>query len=238
MAQPMKLSFTQGVMETSALKREILGSLRILADGRKFRYARAGAAALAAGNLITAPRADAGHLNQAASAAEVGDRILALTVAGAVLENDYEDGCLQINDGDGEGHQYRILSNGACDDGEVVVLTLAEPLREALTASSKFTLVRSPWAEAAVSADEKNPPVGVTPCGVRAGRYFWAQTGGPGLCLASDASDVGTMLVPGATAGSLAGMNASLDVDRPIVAVAMAAAGVAGQYKPCFLKID
>ena len=51
MAQPMKLSFTQDVTETSPAKREAVGALRITADGRKFRYAKAGAAALAAGSM-------------------------------------------------------------------------------------------------------------------------------------------------------------------------------------------
>ena len=50
----MKLSFTQDVGETSPAKREAVGALRITADGRKFRYAKAGSAALPAGAMLLA----------------------------------------------------------------------------------------------------------------------------------------------------------------------------------------
>ena len=115
MAQPMKLSFTQDVTETSPAKREAVGALRITADGRKFRYAKAGQAALTAGTLGLAPTAVSEHQHLAANPAAVGDRVLSLTVgAEPVMENAYEDGFLQVADSDGKGRQYRILSNTAC----------------------------------------------------------------------------------------------------------------------------
>lgn len=238
MAQPMKLSFTQDVMETSAVKKEILGALRILADGRKYRYAKAGTGGVGAGLLAMAPKAEALLTDQAASAARIGDRVLTLIVGADVAENVFEDGYLQISDAEGKGHQYRILSNSAALAGAGAVLTLAEPLKEALAGTSTYSLIPSPWAGAVASDVEENVPVGVSPCAAAEDRYFWLQTGGPCVCLSADASGVGTMMVPGATAGSLAAMNAALDVDQPAVAVALACAGSAGLYKPFFLKID
>ncbi len=239
MAQPMKLSFTQDVSETSPAKRETLGALRITADGRKFRYAKAGPDALTAGALGLAPAAVAAHQNLAASPAAVGDRVLSLTVGqAAVAENAYEDGYLQVADADGKGRQCRILSNTACAAGGTVVLTLAEPLRAALTADSKVSLVPSPWAGVAASATEENLPAGVSPCDVPAGHYFFAQTGGVACCLASGTAPIGSMLVPGAAAGSLAAMNAALDTDQPVAGVAFAAAFTSGHCQPCFLTLD
>lgn len=238
MAQPMKLSFTQDVMETSVLKKEILGALRILADGRKFRYARAGAGGVGVGLLAMAPKAAALLTDQAASAARIGDRALTLIVGADVAENAFEDGYLQITDAEGKGHQYRILSNAAALAGAGAALTLAEPLKAALDATSRYSLIPSPWAGVAAIGVAENVPVGVSPCAAAAGRYFWLQTGGPCVCLSADASDVGTMMVPGATAGSLAGMKATLDVNQPVIALALACAGSAGLYKPFFLKID
>jgi len=239
MAQPMKLSFTQDVGETSPAKREAVGALRITADGRKFRYARAGSAPMAAGTLGMAPAAVAAHGNLAATPAAVGDRVLPLAVgAAAVTENAYEDGYLQVAEADGKGRQYRILSNTACPAGGSVVLTLAEPVRAALTVDSRVSLVPSPWAGVAASATEENLPAGVAPCDVAAGHYYFAQTGGVACCLAGDAAPVGAMLVPGATAGSLAPMNAALDVDQPVAGVAFAAAAVGGRFQPCFLTLD
>lgn len=239
MAQPMKLSFTQDVAETSPAKREAIGALRITADGRKFRYAKAGGADLTAGSLGLAPAAVPDHQNLAATPAAVGDRVLSLVVGQtAVAENAYEDGYLQVADADGKGRQYRILSNTACAAGGTVILTLAEPVRGALSAASTVSLVPSPWAGVIASATEENLPVGVAPCDVPAGHYYFAQTGGVGCCLAAGTAPVGSMLVPGATAGSLAAMNATLDTDQPVTGVAFAAAFTDGRCQPCFLTID
>jgi len=239
MAQPMKLSFTQDVTETSPAKREAVGALRITADGRKFRYAKAGAAALAAGSMGLAPAAVANHCNLAGTAAAVGDRVLSVTVgATAVTENAYEDGYLQVTETTGSGRQYRILSNTACVASGTVILTLAEGLRAAVTTASKCSLVPSPWCGVTASATEENLPAGVTPCDVPAGHYYFAQTGGVGCCLSAGTPTVGTMLVPGATAGALAAMNATLDVDQPVAGVTFATAGTDGRCSPCFLTLD
>ncbi len=174
-------------------------------DGRKFRYAKAGSAALASGSLGLAPAGVANHLSLTATAAAVGDRVLSVTVgATAVAENAYEDGFLQVAETDGSGRQYRILSNTACAAGGTVVVTLAEALRAALTTASKVSLVPSPWCGVTTSATEENLPAGVTPCDVPAGHYYFAQTGGVSCCRASGTPAVGSMLVPAATAGSSA----------------------------------
>ncbi|MFZ5812849.1 MAG: hypothetical protein ACOY4F_12450 [Thermodesulfobacteriota bacterium] len=239
MAQPMKLSFTQDVMETSPRKLEILGARRVLADGRVFRYAKAGAGGVAAGKLVVAGCAVSAHVNLTAPEAAVGQRVLTLTLgAAAAAENAYEDGYLQVNAADGQGHQYRILSNAACAASGQMTLTLAEPLRAALTAASRVTLVASPWSGVASSDQEENLPVGIAPCDAAEGRHFWSQTGGPALYLAADASVPGTMLVPSSTAGALAGAGSPAAQDKPITAVAWATAGAAGQYKPCYLVMD
>lgn len=239
MAQPMKLSFTQDVGETSPAKREAVGALRITADGRKFRYAKAGPAGLAAGTLALAPAAVSAHCDLPASPTAVGERVVALAVGNApVAENAYEDGFLQVAAADGRGRQYRILSNTACPAGGKVVLTLAEPVRSALTAASRVSLVPSPWSGAGASATGENLPVGVASCDVPAGHYYFAQTGGVACCLAAGAASVGSMLVPAATAGALAAMNATLDVDQPVAGVAFGAAFADGRHQPCYLTLD
>ncbi|MHC1713536.1 MAG: hypothetical protein AB9872_15415 [Solidesulfovibrio sp.] len=239
MAQPMKLSFTQDVGETSPAKREAVGALRITADGRKFRYAKAGSLKLTAGSLGVAPAAVAAHGNLPATPAAVGDRVVSLTIGdAAVVENAYEDGFLQVADADGKGRQYRILSNTACAAGGTVVLTLAEPVRAALTAASRLSLIPSPWGGVSASATEENLPAGIAPCDVPAGHYYFSQTGGVACCLASGTATVGTMLVPSATAGALAAMNTTLDVDQPVAGMAFAAAFADGKYQPCYLTLD
>jgi len=241
MAQPMKLQFTQDVAEVSTVKKEILGALRILADGRKYRYARAGSGGVSAGALLMAPKAEAGFTDQAALAAlpaKTVDRVLSLTFGADAAENAFEDGYLLVTGGPGAGAARRILANAAAPAGSPVIVTLAESLGVELSAESLVTLVPSPWAGAIQSAEEENVPVGVAPCDAGEGRYLWIQTGGPGLCLSFDDAPVGAMMVPGAVAGSLGAMNAALDVDQPVTAVALAVGGAAGKRRPFFLKID
>ncbi len=239
MAQPMKLCFSQDVMETSPRKLEILGARRVLADGRGFRYALAAPGGVPAGKLCMAKAAVPQHLGLDAPAAAVGERVLCLTLGAApAAENDYEDGYLQVAAAAGQGHQYRILSNSAAAASGRMVLTLAEPLRTALDSAAKVSLIASPWRGVAPSDQEENLPAGVAPCAVPGGHHFWSQTSGPALCLAADASGPGTMLVPAATAGALAGAGSPAAQDKPFVAVAWASAGVAGQYRPCCLTLD
>ena len=45
------------------------------------------------------------------------------------------------------------------------------------------------------------------------------------------------MLVPGATAGSVAAMNATLDIDQPVVGRTAGIAGVNGEYYPTYLML-
>jgi len=241
MNEPMKSSFSQGIFDISATKREILGTLRILADGRKFRYCRAGAADLHPGMFGQAGVDADNHINVSVAAAAIGDTEVAVTVgATAVTENQYEDGYLQVNDGTGQGHQYRILGNTACATSGVTYVTLNEPIKVALVASatSEVSLLPSEYSAVVESATEETMPVGVAPCAVTTLYYYWAQTAGPAIVLMDGTPAVASMLVPGAVAGSLKVMNATLDIDMPYVALKSLNAGVDTEYKPVKLLLD
>ena len=47
------VGFAQGLYEVSSIQKEELGMLRIEPDGRKFRYAKAGAVALSPGKICS-----------------------------------------------------------------------------------------------------------------------------------------------------------------------------------------
>src|SRR4030042_4719578 len=152
--------FAQGINAISATKKEEIGTKRITQDGRIFRYAKAGAVALAAGKMGISTTLSAYHINETGVPATipVGTKTLTLTVSAglAIAENELQGGFLHINDNTGEGHQYLIESNSAITSaGTTIYITLAEGIRYALTTSSDITLVRPPWygvTEAAVSA--------------------------------------------------------------------------------------
>jgi hypothetical protein len=178
MTQPMKLSFTQDVSETSPCKREIIGAFRITADGRKFRYAKA-RGELTAGTMGFTPEHIQEHKKRPCSSANRGDRVISLAVGEVgVAENYYGDGFIQVSN-NGKGWLYRILANTDCPSCGTVILTLASALLTGLDASYTAALIPSPWAGVAPPGD-RSPTMcaGVSPCDVPSGHYYFAQTGG------------------------------------------------------------
>lgn len=238
----LKTAFSQGLYESSSTQKEVLGTLRVEADGRKFRYVKAGGA-LAAGKMCICAAATANHVNLAAAAASsIGDTQLSITVgATAVTANQYEGGFLQVNDATGEGHQYKILSNSACDASGSTVVTLEDPIRVALVAStSEVSLIPNPFNGVTQSATEESLPAGVAPCVIADTYYGWAQTGGMSCCLIAGTPAVGSILTLGSTAGAVtvASTTIATTVTQPVVGTMASTVGVATEYKPVFLTID
>lgn len=246
MTKPMKRAgFAQGIMEISSTKKEEIGTLRITQDGRKFRYARAGASALGAGKMGVAAQPNAQQINVNVLAASIGDKqvtLTGLTYAAAIAENALAGGKLHINDGTGEGHQYLIESNTAFGSSNTtIVVTLQDGIKVAIVASgtTEASVFPSPWYGITESNTEENLPVGVAPCAITANYYYWAQTGGEAIALVNGTPAVGTMLTLGATpAGALVAINTSLDIDQPVCAIAWGTVGVSGEYKAVKLMLD
>ena len=242
MTKPMKKTgFRQGIYEISASKKEALGTKRVTQDGRVFRYCQAGSSALSAGKMTVAAQVAAAVTNKAGVVALVGARQLTLAIASATYaENFFAGGFLQINDANGEGHQYAIESSSAVAAGTSIVIGLEDPLRVDMAVASEFTLVHSPWMGTVESAVEENIPTGVSPVPVTANYYYWSQTGGVALALASGSNAVGSNLTLGATAGALLTISATIGttITQPIVGYALGTVGVDTEYKPVFLTMD
>lgn len=242
--EPIKRSgFKQGVFSQSVTKQEELGTIRILRDGRKFRYARAGAVALSPGKLAVAAAVySANVMNEACTAVHaIGDVMFTETLGGAVTatENFFAGGYLHINDGTGEGQSYLIKSSTAVAAGTTITLTLADPIRvaTAATAASEFTIMQSPWQYVVESATLACP-IGITPINVTLGCYYWAQTSGPAVALqGAGTAAVGKPLFQSTTtAGAIDGADvASYYVQ---VGIALGTVGVSAEYKPVMLTID
>ncbi len=242
MSGPMKrTAFAQGIYEISATRKERIGTLRITQDGRKFRYAKCGSTAISAGKLQMAAQVAADVTNKTAVAAAIGTKVLTLTIGSATYAEDFfAGGYFQINDATGEGHQYLISGSSAVTAGTTITITLEDPIRVALTTSSEFTLVHSPWMGVVESAVEENLPVGVAVVPVTASYYCWLQTHGPALVLSAASDAVGSIAIPGATAGAIATASTTIatTVTQPIVGTIMGTVGVATEYKPVYLTLD
>ena len=243
----------QGLYEISATATEIVGTIREDQFGRKFRYAKAGATALAPGKQTTSPLLNTDWTNKVVD----GDYAVGATqitfdvtdVDTDALPADYfRGGQLQINDAAGEGTWYHILHSTAIDDGDTsCTVTLAEGIKVALTDdTSEVTPVPSPWMATVISSTETYVATGVPLVTVTANYYYWSQTGGEGVYWAdADVAAPGTLLVLGADDGKavpfVLDYDATADADFTTAPIAVAigrATPVDTEYCPCRYIID
>jgi hypothetical protein len=236
-----KAGFNQGIYQISETRKEELGTLRILSDGRKFRYARAGSSALAAGKLGVAADIAAAHANEAIlTVIAIGTKVLALTVtAGTVIaENELKGGAFQVNDATGEGYSYVIDANTALAVGGTTInVTIEEGIKVALDTTSEFTLVHNPWNDV-VEGTTLGMAIGVPVVAVTAAYYYWAQTGGLAVGLMGGTVALGSALMQdnAGVAGAMIIMTAGSVI--PTIGVVHGFAGVDTEYQPIFLMID
>lgn len=172
--------FGQGIFEQSATQIEALGTPWTLADGRKFVYAKNGAANLGVAVMTQCAVPDTNAHNEAiAAAAAIGATTLTVTFGDAVTANAYADGYMHVNDATGEGHIYKVKSHPAGTASVPVVLY--DPIRVALVAStSEITFTKHPQDGVIVyPTTGTSAPAGVPLIPVTAAYYFWNQVKGP-----------------------------------------------------------
>lgn len=232
-------SFPQGLFSEDTVKNASFGAKASTADGRTYRYCKAGASALVAGKVFDGPASVANHKNVTCAVAAVGASSITVTLgATAATANQYADGVIVINDVTGQGFTYGIKSHPAADSAATLKLTLHadETVLEALDATSQASLVANRYNGVIIhAATETGVPVGVAIKDITAASYGWIQTGGPVACL-SDAT-VGTI-------GSSVAASASTDGACTIGDGILAPIGYADQlmvsteYNPITLTID
>jgi hypothetical protein len=233
--------FATTLFAAIATQKERLGEIRIDDWGRVFRYAKAGASALAAGKASICAPAVANHIKQVQTGygAPVGStNVTVLLGATAVTADQYKEGWLHVYDGAAGtvGTMYPILGHTTkAGAGGAVTLQLAEPLRVAIAATDTISLVPSPFNGTTESGTQASPAAGVTPIAVPAGSYYWSQTGGPTCGLATGALALGSNLCIGDTAGAL---KVAAGYTSPFIGWAFAYAGVDTKYSPIWLTLD
>ena len=201
-----------------------LGEKMFTADGRAFRYARAGSgAALVTGNLLQAEAEDTGEQGVAIAAAAVGDTTITTTDSLTVTANEYAGGYITVTVTPGLGQTFKIQSHPAAT-AATVVFTIEDPVGVALTTVTRIDIVPNLYAAVIQKpATETGSIVGVAVNAISASQYGWIQVEGPANVL----NDAGTIVVGNivvasdATAGAVEnGANASTEA-QPVVGVAM-----------------
>ena len=187
MAFPLtiNLSYGQEKVETSEQKQK-LGTRATTSDGRVFYYAENGGTAIDHGGyLVDGLAAVAAHdMDVAAAATSAGETTFTSGTSLTTTKDQYKDGYLYFNDGPGQGETYKVKSNTAVSGATGLSITIDEPdgLRTALTTSSLFGLMYSPYKDIKIIDGDGTMTtgvIGVTVIPVTADYFCWVQTAGP-----------------------------------------------------------
>lgn len=198
------------VLSNSSQQLHTLGAYCETADGRGFRYAKIGATSSVPGQIYASPAYDATNQTPvgglAVGAAAIGDTSVTLTGTLTLAANLLAGGFLMTDVTPGQGYTYKILGNTAVSAAANCVVTLADPIQVALTASSKVVVTRHPYDSVIVNPTTKTgTPVGVPPVIQTNGNFGWLQTYGACAILSGVATSISTPGVPVTTSQATAG---------------------------------
>jgi len=156
-------------------------------QGRKYRYAKNGAVALALGKVCQGPAVVTNHqsaIGGASTVATAGTKEITIgqTMTTALTDEQYNGGSVIFNLVTGLGQIYPIVSH---TDSLTPVLTLGEEIVTAGDTTTEFTLVPNRYNGVLVTpvTTLTNAVAGVPRSAVTASYYFWIQTGGPAAVL-------------------------------------------------------
>lgn len=183
-----------------------LGTERETKDGRRFRYCKAGAVDLVAGNVIQSSAIVANHLANTPPAVAIGDKSFSYTPgATAGAANLYAEGFLQVDTTPGNGYTYQVSGHAAISSSTAFTLNLVDAVQVALTTSSRVGLIANPYKNVIQFpvTTATGTYVGIAPCVITASEFGWLQTDGLASVLIAGTPALGAMVMtPSTTAGS------------------------------------
>jgi hypothetical protein len=193
---------------SSASPLHAVGQKGVSDDGRTYRYVKAGAVDLVAGNVLQSPAIVANHLALTAPAVAAGATSFTCT-PGATLgtANQYADGFLSVDTTPGNGYTYGISHHAAFASATAFTLYLKkdDPIQVALTTNSRIGLLANPYngvIQMPVTT-ATGSLVGVASYIITAAQYGWIQTAGIASVLIAGTPALGAaVMAPGAAAGA------------------------------------
>lgn len=234
------IAIGQDAFQSSSTPVHSVGQIGYTADGRTFRYVKAGASNLVVGNALQAPVEDTDHDDVAVRATAAGSLELLITTGsgnGALDAGEYDYGLAVVDTTPGLGYAYKIERHAAiaASTNGSLFLVPSDPVQVALTTSSKVTLVKNPYNGVIQlpATTLTNVCVGGCIYVIEAGYYGWIQSRGPGAALISGTPGAGQPITVSGTAGALAVHSAEL----PHIAEMMVT-GRSGKVCPVFWLRD
>lgn len=193
-------------------------------DGRRFRYAKAGAVAVVVAKLYQAPIPVTNHVLQTAAAAAAGARSVALTLgATAATEDQYRDGYLVVDlaTNTGFGHLYTIDRHNAVASSGVFTVPLRSAINVAIsTAANSVSLIPNNCSGVilAVATTPTATLVGVAAAPFAIGAFGWIQVAGAAKCLGvTPIAATGDYCMHGTTTGAVIAQSTAVSATVPNV---------------------
>jgi hypothetical protein len=225
-----------------------LGQEMKFIDGRRFRYAKAGAVAVVVAKLYQAPIPIADHVLKTPLAAAVGARSVTLALGGtAVAENQYRDGYVVVDlaTNTGFGHIYQVDHHKAIAASGSFAVPLRSPVQVAIsTQASSVSLIPNNYAGVilAITTTPTATLAGVSVKPIPIGEFGWIQSAGNCMCLTEDNGAVnvteGYQLMVGGTTGSLMPQATAVSLTVPNVATCVQAGATTEYSTVCLNRIE
>jgi len=190
------------IWEVNTTQKYTLGARVVYPDGRVFRYAKAGGTLIPGQGCLSYQQQYIRYAVLAAAAA-AGATQLSVTVNADDGEVDTNDGALATNELQG-GYCVifdksatnmvvlrNIIANTAvATGGGTTVITLDDPIPNALTTTDAIECMASPYYDVRAVNDTQRAVVGVPTMVAAANEYVWIQTWG--VCWVAPQATVGT----------------------------------------------
>jgi len=187
---------------------------------RRYRWAKAGAVTLVAGNCLQAPAEMTNHQSVTPANTAIGATSISLTLgATAATADQYADGIAVIDTTPGEGYDYPIkthLADAGGVAGFIVQLATGWSVQVALTAAgSKVNLYPSKYRGVIQSpvTTASGPTAGVAKYPIVATEYGWIGDQGDHATLVNGTPAIGALATSvGSTAGAAAIWSSTLPI--------------------------
>ena len=192
---------------TGTTKLHPYGTRMVLPDGRVYYYGQTDGAQTA-GAICQSAVGVANHdMDLATNTASAGDKSVTVTLGGtAATEDQYADGYLYINDGTGQGHNYKIRQHDAINSSASGTINLydGDAIAVGFEAATIAGLAKNPYKDFIVyPTTATGHAVGVAATDFDDDDYGWLQTWGPAAVLCDVAFVIGNHVrVSDNTAGS------------------------------------
>lgn len=157
-----------------------IGAKGELADGRIFRYCKAGET-ITIGYITQSPAIDTATITMAVTtAAAIGATSITFTHGATTsTANEYADGFASISYGTGIGQTLKVKDHAALTSAQTgCVVNLEDPIIVALDTTSKLDLAHNPWRGVMMTASQVTTPTGASLIGMTSAYYGWLQTRG------------------------------------------------------------